>query len=95
MKYERHTTGPEFDSTWYYDTEINGLNPISVVHKWHNNFKTIQQEEKQNKLDKKEQKRTNNFFKFKEQQNETTKTVSKSNKQQGKHVSGRGRKRKV
>ena len=92
MKYERHTTGPEFDSIWYYDTDITKNGPVSIVHKWHHTFSQMQAELKQTKQEKKEQRRVNKFFKDKD---ETKQTVSKSNQQQNKHVSGRGRKRKV
>ena len=44
MKYERHTSGEEFDSIWYYDTDITSNGPVSVVHKWHRTYKQIQVE---------------------------------------------------
>ena len=50
MKYERHTSGEEFDSIWYYDTDITSNGPVSVVHKWHRNYKQIQVELQQNKI---------------------------------------------
>jgi hypothetical protein len=77
MKYERHTSGEEFDSIWYYDTDITSNGPVSVVHKWHRNYKQIQVELKQTKLDKKRKK------------DEAKQTVSKGRKPKGKHVSGR------
>lgn len=86
MKYERYTTGPEFDSIYYYDTEITTNGPISITHKWHYSFKQIQEELKQSKKQKQEQRRVNKFFKNKD---ETKQTISKSNKSKNKHVSSR------
>lgn len=77
MKYEKHTSGEEFDSIWYYDTSITSNGPVSVVHKWHRTYKQIQTELKQIKLEKKQKR------------NETKQTVSKSSKPKSKHVSGR------
>lgn len=77
MKYERHTSGEEFDSIWYYDTDITSNGPVSVVHKWHKNYKQIQTELKQFKLDKKRKK------------NEAKQIVPKSSQPKSKHVSGR------
>ena len=53
MKYERHTSGEEFDSIWYYDTDVTSNGPVSVVHKWHLTYKQIQVELQQNKINKK------------------------------------------
>ena len=77
MKYERHTSGEEFDSIWYYDTDITSNGPVSVVHKWHRTYKQIQVEMQQNKINKKQKR------------NEAKQTISKSSKPKSKHVSGR------
>ena len=77
MKYERHTSGEEFDSIWYYDTDVTSNGPVSVVHKWHHTYKQIQVEMQQNKINKKRKR------------NEAKQTVSKSGKPKSKHVSGR------
>jgi hypothetical protein len=83
MKYERHTSGEEFDSIWYYDTDITSNGPVSVVHKWHRNYKQIQTELKQFKLDKKRKK------------NEAKQIVPKSSQPKSKHVSGRNTRKSV
>jgi hypothetical protein len=83
MKYERHTSGEEFDSIWYYDTDITSNGPVSVVHKWHKNYKQIQTELKQSKLDKKRKK------------NEAKQIIPKSSQPKSKHVSGRNTRKSV
>jgi hypothetical protein len=81
-KYTRVFEKEDCTTTWYYDLDI-ALSPVRVDVKWHKSPAQMKAEAKITKEEKKNQVRSNKFFKFKAQQNEAKSTVSKSTKRKG------------